>query len=133
MGCAGGRIPQVAVLREDARPQERLHQSQDSFVPDTVTHPVHEGRVVDHVEARLDITFQDPLIGAGSELVNLSDRVMGSAPRAEAIRAWLEVRLEDRLEHQLEGRLHGSVLRGRDAKPAAFAAAWLGDHPLTHG
>jgi len=30
LGCAGGRVPQVAVLREDASPQERLHQSQDS-------------------------------------------------------------------------------------------------------
>jgi len=33
-------------------------------------------------------------------VLNLSDRVMGSAPLSEAIRAWFEVRLEDRLEHQ---------------------------------
>jgi len=89
--------------------------------------------VVDHVEARLDVTFEDPLVGAGGELVDLGDRVMGSASGAEAIGAWLEVRLEDRLEHQLEGRLHGAVPRGRDAKPAAFATAGFGDHPLAHG
>jgi hypothetical protein len=64
--------------------------------------------------------------------VDLGDRVVGSAPRAEAIRTRLEVHLEDRLEHQLEGRLHGAVPAGRDAQSPAFAGAGLGDHPLPH-
>jgi len=102
--------------------QERFHHRQDAFVPDPSAHPVHQGRMVDHVEARLDVTFQHPLIGAGGELVNLCDRVLGSPSRTEAIRAWLEVRLEDRLEHQFEGRLHGAVPRGRDAKPSQLGA-----------
>src|SRR5215208_6487524 len=88
--------------------------------------------MVDHVEARFDVTFQHPLIGAGGELVNLRDRVLGSPSGTEAIRAWLEVRLEDRLEHQLEGRLHGAIPRGRDAQPSQLAAARLGDHPFPH-
>jgi hypothetical protein len=112
--------------------QERFHHRQDAFVPDPSAHPVHQGRMVDHVEARLDVTFQHPLIGAGGELVNLCDRVLGSPSRTEAIRAWLEVRLEDRLEHQFEGRLHGAVPRGRDAKPSQLGAARLGDHPFSH-
>jgi len=95
--------------------QERLDHRHDAFVPDSSTHPVHQGHMVDVVEARLDVTFEHPLIGAGAELVDLGDRVVCSTSRAEAIGAWLEVRLEDRLEHQLQGRLHGPVPRGGDA------------------
>ena len=40
----------IAVLVEDARLEERLHQSQDAFVPDASAHPVHQGRVRDLVE-----------------------------------------------------------------------------------
>ena len=116
MGSAGGGVPHDAVLTEDTGMQERFHHRQDAFVPDPSTHPVHQGRMVDHVEARLDVTLQHPLIGAGAELVNLRDRVLGAPSRTEAIRAWLEVRLEDRLEHQLQGRLHGAVPCGRDAQ-----------------
>ena len=30
--------------------QERLHQAHDTLIPDSMPHPVHEGRVVDLVE-----------------------------------------------------------------------------------
>ncbi len=43
-------LPQHAVLTEDPRLQERLHQGQDAFVPNATTHPVHEARVRDFVE-----------------------------------------------------------------------------------
>jgi len=132
LGCAGGGVPHDAVLTEDARMQERLDHRQDAFVPDSSAHPVHQGRVVDVVEARLDVTFEHPLIRAGAELVNLGDRVVCPPPRTEAIGAWLEVRLEDRLEHQLQGRLHGAVPRGGDAQSPACAAAGLGNHPFPH-
>jgi hypothetical protein len=46
--------------------------------------------------------------------VDLGDRVLRPAPRAEAIRAWLKVRLEDRLEHQFQRGLHDPVGGGRD-------------------
>ena len=67
LASSGERIPPwgVPVLVFLARPsslrmpaQERLHQGQNALVPDTTPHPVHQGPVVDHVEARLDVTFQ---------------------------------------------------------------------------
>jgi len=49
-------------------------------------------------------------------MVDLLDRVLGSAHRAEAVAARLEVRLEDRLEDQLHAGLHSPVARGRDTE-----------------
>ena len=48
--------------------------------------------------------------------MDLGDRVLRSALRAEAVGARLEVRLEDRFEHQLEGGLHGPIPGGPDAQ-----------------
>src|SRR5687767_4518941 len=42
-------------------------------------------------------------------MMDLGDRVLRSALRAETVRARLEVRLEDRLEHQLQRSLHDPV------------------------
>ena len=58
--------------------------------------------------------------------MDLSDRVLGSALRAEAIRAWLEVRLEDRLEHQLQRGLHDPVRGRRDPQARGPCRAALG-------
>jgi len=41
-----------------------LHEGQDTFVADSTAHPVHEGRVVNLVETRRDVTLDDPLIVA---------------------------------------------------------------------
>jgi site-specific DNA recombinase len=112
--CAGLAVCQLAVLSQDARLQERLYQRQDALVSDPLAHPAHQGRVADRVEARLDIALHYPLISAGGEVASLGDRVMGPAVRAEAIRAWPEIRLEDRLQNQLQGRLHYPVGHGRD-------------------
>ena len=65
------------------------------------------------------------------EVVDLGDRVMRPAPRAEPVGTRLEVRLEDRFQHQLQGRLDHPVGRGRDAQPAQLAAG-LGDHPFPY-
>ena len=75
LASSGERIPpcgvpvsvssQRAVLAEDARLQERLHQSQDALVPDPSPHPVHQGRMRDLVEAGFDVALDDPLVGAG--------------------------------------------------------------------
>ena len=100
LGCAGARVPLDAILGEDAGLEERLHQPQDALVPDSSSHPVHESGVVDLVEARRDVTLQHPLVGAGTEVVDLGDGVLGSASGTEAVAARLEVRLEDWLEHQ---------------------------------
>jgi site-specific DNA recombinase len=62
LGCAGDRVPSAAILTEDAGLQERLHQARDTFVSDPVSHPSHEGGVVDLVEARRDVALQHPLV-----------------------------------------------------------------------
>jgi hypothetical protein len=62
LGCAGDRLAVTAVLTEDARSQERLHQTHNASVPDPITHPAYEGGVVDLVEARLDIRLEHPLV-----------------------------------------------------------------------
>ena len=54
-----------AVLGEDAGLQERLDQAQDALVRDPSTHPVHQGRVVDLVEARRDVALEHPLVISG--------------------------------------------------------------------
>ncbi len=113
---AGERAEFGAVDGEDPRLQERLRQGEDALVADPAAHPVHQGRVVDRVETRFDVRLQHPAVTVVVELVDLSDRVLRPAPRAEAIGAWLEIRLEDRLEHQLQGRLHDPVPNGRDGR-----------------
>src|SRR6266567_8220114 len=49
----------------------------------------------DFVEARLDVTFQHPLVGVLGEVVRLGDRVMRPALRTEPVGTRVEVRLED--------------------------------------
>src|SRR5262249_24070064 len=44
LGRAGERVPLDRILPEDAGPQERLHQRQDTLVPDPSAHAVHESR-----------------------------------------------------------------------------------------
>jgi hypothetical protein len=63
--------------------------------------------------------------------MDLSDRVLRSTLRTEAIRTWLEVRLEDRLEHQLQRGLHDPV-RGRRDPQRTDLAAHFGDRLLPH-
>lgn len=83
----------------------------------------------DLVEARLDVSFEHPLVAIGCQHVDLSDRVMRSTSRTEPVAARVEVRLEDRLEDQLEAGLHDPVPDSRDAESAELARR-LGDHPL---
>ena len=130
---SGGGGPQQAVLAEDARFEERLHQGQDAFVSDTCPHPVHEGRVRDFVEAGFDVSFHDPLVTAWfrGQVTDLRHRVVSPAPRAEPIGTGEEIRLEDRLQHQLQRCLDHPVGDGRDPQAAQLAAR-LGDHPLPH-
>ena len=133
LGRAGDRLPGDVVLGEDASPQECLHQSQDSLISDPTTHPTDEGRMIDLVEACRDVGLEHPLVIpiGRSEVMNLGDGVLGSALRAEAIGAWLEVRFEDRLEHQLQGGLHYPVGCGRDPQASDLARS-LGDRLLPH-
>jgi hypothetical protein len=78
-----------------------------------MTHAVHKGHVINLIEALCDVCFEHPLVSARAEVVNLGNGVLGSALRAEAVTARLEVRLEDRLQYQLERGLHRPVGGGR--------------------
>jgi site-specific DNA recombinase len=51
---AGVSVPELLVLRQDARLQKRLHHAHHALVSDSISHPVHQGRVVDHVERSHD-------------------------------------------------------------------------------
>nr|WP_229803563.1 recombinase family protein [Halomonas qijiaojingensis] len=126
-GTGNGRS-RLAILLEDAGAQERLDQSQNALIGDTATHAVHQGGVVDLVEACLDITLEYPPVvaGWGGEKVNLRNRVLGAPIGTEAIRARLEVRLKDRLQYQFQGGLNHTVQRGRYPKPPELAVG-LGD------
>ena len=73
------------------------------------------------VEARRDVTFEHPLIGAGGQVVDLGDGVLGSALRAEAVTNRLEVRFENGLEDQFQGSLHDPVPGGGDPEAPQFS------------
>jgi hypothetical protein len=127
------RLAVEALFGEDPGPQERLHPSQDTLVPDPTSHPAHQGRVVDLIEARRDVRLEHPLVVTGrrSEVVDLSDSVPGSALRTKPVAARVEIRLEDRLEHQLQRGLHDPVTGRRDPETTDLARR-LGDRLLPH-
>src|SRR5205814_1863384 len=58
----GVGVPEQTILAEDARFEERLHQGQDAFVPDTHPYSIEKSRVRNFVEAGFDIAFHDPLV-----------------------------------------------------------------------
>ena len=124
-------VAQRPVLAEDASLQERLDQGQDAFVADSLAQPVHQGRMRDLVETCRDVALDDPLIRAGRQIAGLGNRVLSPPPRAEAVAARQEIRLQDRLQHQGQRRLDHPVGDGRDPQ-AALLATRLGDHPLPH-
>ena len=126
---AGERLFSAAQLRHDPGLEERLDERHDALVRDPPPHPDQSGRVRKRVEARLDISLENPLIGVGREHVYLGDRVMGSASRPEPVGAGLEIRLEDRLKHRLEGSLNYPVAEGGHPEATELSAA-LGYQPF---
>jgi site-specific DNA recombinase len=126
----GAGFPQHAILIEDPGLEERLHQGQYAFVPDSCPHPRHKGGMRDLVEAASDVALHDPLIRAGREVAYLGHRVVSPAIRAEPVRTREKVRLEDRLQHQFQGRLDHPVPHGGDPQAPAFRRARFRDHPL---
>ncbi len=82
---AGHRPVEVAVRLEDPGLQERLDELQHALVLDPPAHPAHQGRVIDAVEARLDVALHDPFIGAEREVLDLGDRVLCPASRPKPI------------------------------------------------
>jgi hypothetical protein len=130
---AGGRFLALAEFGKNPGLEERLNQRQDTFVLDPPAYPVHQGRVVDGVKARLDIRIQHPAVAFGAEHVDLGDRVVCSPHRPEPVRDRHEVSLEDRFQHQLQRRLHDPVRHGRDTEATDLARpARLGNLAFPH-
>jgi hypothetical protein len=88
--------------------------------------------MVDLVDAGRDVPLQDPLIGAGGQVVDLGHGVLGAAAGAKAVGAGRKVRLEDRLEHEFQGGLDRPVACGGDPKSPQLAS-FLGDQTFPHG
>jgi hypothetical protein len=86
-GGAGDRSCEAALLGQDSGAQERLHERHDALVPDPLSRLAQNGRVRERVEARLDVGLDDPLVGAAREVVDLGDRVLGSASGPKAVRS----------------------------------------------
>ena len=87
-----------------SRRQECLHQAQDASVSDPRPDQAHQGRMVDLVEARFDVSLNDQSY--------CGDRTRDSALRrqhhepdasAEPVGTREEICLENRLQHQLQG------------------------------
>src|SRR5947207_1744750 len=85
----------IFVFSADARLEERLHQVQHTFISDTPPHPIHQWGVRDFVEARRDVTLDNPLVGVVGEHDRLGDRVLGPAPGTEPVTARKKLRLEN--------------------------------------
>ena len=73
------------------------------------------------------------ITGPGRQIVDLGDRVVRAAVRAEPVRARLEVRLEDGFEHQLEGGLDHPVGHSGDPETCAACRSSSGSSPAAPG
>ena len=111
---SGQRLLPIPEFGKDPGFQERFHQAADTLILDPHPQPAHQYRMINFVETGFDVGLQDPVVitAPGGQLVDLGDRVLRSAVRAEPIRARLEIRLEDGLEYCFQARL---------------------DHPVGHG
>ena len=123
---AGVGVLVLAEFGEDPGLKERLDQQQHTLVLHSEAHPVHQGRVIDRVEACFDIRIQHPAVTLGAVLVDLGDRVVCSPHGPKPVGDRHEVGLEDRFQHQLQRRLDDPVGDGGNAefpqlpRPARF-------------
>jgi DDE family transposase len=74
-----------AELGHDPGFEERLHQREHLLVLHPCSDPVHQGRVVDTVKARLDIRVQHPSVTGGGQMMDLGDSVVRAPVRPEPI------------------------------------------------
>ena len=129
-GAGQGVLP-VAGLGHDPGFEDRLDQRAYPLVLDPPAKAVHQGGVIDLVEARPDVSLQDPveLPGPCGQVVDLGYRVLRSPARPEPVRARPELRLEDRFQDQLERCLDYPVGQGGNPEFPELAVP-LRDHHL---
>ncbi len=104
--CIG---PEKHVFRKHARFQERADESSHLEITDATAKPRHDRVMVDVIETRLDVPFDDPLVwrreptrlvpflrrfdGESEMFYRIAHRALGT----EAVRDRIKLRLEDRL------------------------------------
>src|ERR1700753_1881044 len=103
------RILPIAELGKDPGFEERLHQCQHALVLNSLSHAIHQGRVVNGVKTCLDISVEHPTISSGAKQVNLSDRVLSAPLGPKPIGDRLETGLKNWLQHQLQRRLNNPI------------------------
>jgi hypothetical protein len=131
-GAGVGVFP-LAGLGHETGFEEGLHQRQHALVLDPSAHPVHQGRVIDRVETRLDVSVEDPAISLGPEPLDVGDRVVRPPLGPKPVGDRLKVGLEDRFQHKLQRRLDRPVADRGDAQLTQLPRSTeLGDHALTH-
>jgi len=101
------RLPDA--LRQHARLEVAADEAQHLLVVDTPCHPRPQGVVLDALEegVRVEVDHERRTIGDG--LARARDRLVRRAPRPEAERALVEVRVEDGAEHLQQGLLDQSI------------------------
>ena len=115
---AGTGVLMVAGFGEDPGLEKRLDQRQHALVFDPAPDPVHQRRMADGIEARLDVGIQHPPVALAPEMVDLRNRVLGPPPGPEPVGDRHEASLEDGLQDQLQHGLHDPVRNGRYPEPA---------------
>jgi hypothetical protein len=141
--CAGGR-PRQLLLGQDAGLQEGDEQPVHLQVGDPPANSIHQGMMVDVVEASFDVPLDGPLVWERSscfppflpgpqEHTQSLERPMDRLPWAKAVRDGKEIRLEDRLQDVLHGCLNDPVPHGGDSQGAKLPRLpWLRDPHSSH-
>jgi len=80
--------------------------------------------VVDAIEARFDITFDDVLVVGGwlREVVDLGDGILSSSSWPKPVTGCDEIGFEDGLQDELQGHLHDTVADGGNTQIPQFAS-----------
>ena len=89
--------------------------------------------MIDSIEEFLQIKINAPAVARGDVLLRLCHRLLGRAPRPEAVALVGKPHLPDGLEHVAECALHDSVSHGRDAKWSSLGGPQFWNPLPSHG
>ena len=115
-------------IRQNSGLQELRDQPHHLAICDTGANPLHQLVVIDVVEAALDISFDDPLVGQPLTPAIFcrcprshahSDMLQGAVSASsgpEPVRHMPEASLEDRLQDILDRALNYAITHGRDTE-----------------
>jgi hypothetical protein len=119
---------QHEAVRQNSNLQELRDQPRDLTIGDASANPLHQLVVIDVVEAALDVSFDDPLVGCPlasaifcrcSRTHTHADMLQGAmaAPSGpKPVSHMPEASLEDRLQDILDRALNYAITHGRDTE-----------------